>query len=267
MQDLLGPLGSLADGVVLLALATTRIAAAFALLPLFSPQVIPALVRNAVFLALALLSLAMQPSLPMSDLSSMQWIALFAKEATVGIVLGFGLAAFLWAFDAAGSIVDTKIAVANGQIFDPLADTQASPTAVLLSRVATFVFIASGGFMLFVGVLLESYRLFPVTQLGLNMRWAAVEVFEQHFSDLMAMAVIIAAPALVVMFVIDLALGLVNRYAPQLNLVSVSMSLKSLVGIGVWIAVLAYLLQAFSDELARRIARILPEAARMIGAS
>ena len=79
-------------------------------------------------------------------------------------MLGFGLAAFLWAFEAAGAIVDTKIAVANGQLFDPMSDTQLPPTAVLLSRVATFLFIVSGGLMLFVGVLIESYRLFPINQ-------------------------------------------------------------------------------------------------------
>jgi type III secretion protein T len=265
MQDLLGPLGTLANGAVLLALASTRIAAAFALLPIFSPQFVPPLVRNAIFMALAMLSLALQPALSVSALSTVQWIGLFAKEAFVGIVLGFGLAAFLWAFEAAGAIVDTKIAVANGQLFDPMADTQSPPTAVLLSRVATFLFVISGGLMLFIGVLLESYRLFPIQQLGLNMRFNAVEVFERHFSDLMSIALIVAAPALVVMFVIDLALGLINRYAPQLNLISVSMSLKSLVGIAVWIAVFAYLMSAFGDELARRIARILPDAVRMIG--
>ena len=256
MQDLLGPLGTLANGAVLLALASTRIAAAFALLPIFSAQFVPALVRNAIFMALELISLALQPA---------QWVGLFAKEAFVGIVLGFGLAAFLWAFEAAGAIVDTKIAVANGQLFDPMSDTQLPPTAVLLSRVATFLFVISGGLMLFVGVLIESYRLFPIDQLSLNIRFNAVEVFERHFSDLMSIALIVAAPALVVMFVIDLALGLINRYAPQLNLISVSMSLKSLVGTAVWIAVFAYLMSAFSDELARRIARILPEAVRMIG--
>jgi hypothetical protein len=90
-----------------------------------------------------------------------------------------------------------------------------------------------------------------VAQLGLNMRFNAVEVFEQHFCDLMSITLIIAAPALVVMFVIDLALGLVNRYAPQLNLISVSMSHKSLVGIVVWIAVFATLVSAFSHQLAR----------------
>jgi type III secretion protein T len=265
MQDLLGPLGTLADGVLLLALASTRIAAAFALQPIFSAQFVPPLVRNAIFMALALLSLAMQPALSVAALSTAQWVGLFAKEALVGIVLGFGLAAFLWAFEAAGAIVDTKIAVANGQLFDPMADTQSPPTAVLLSRVATFLFVISGGLMLFIGVLIESYRLFPITRLGLTMRFNAVEVFERHFSDLMSIALIVAAPALVVMFVIDLALGLINRYAPQLNLISVSMSLKSLVGTGVWIAVFAYLMSAFGDELARRIARILPEAVRMIG--
>jgi type III secretion protein T len=264
-MDALLSLGTLGDAALLIGLSSTRIAVAFLLLPIFAPDTVPAMVRNAVFLALGMLSLALQPTLALGGLNAVQWIGLFAKEALLGLGLGFGLAAFLWAFEAAGAIVDTKIAVANGQINDPMSGQQLSPTGVLLGRLASFLFVFSGGFLLFVGVLIQSFGLWPLAQPGLAPRVAAVSIFEQHLADMMALALLLAAPALVVMFAVDLSLGLVNRYAPQLNLIGISMSLKGLAATAIWLLILGNLVQAFGDELARRIAAVLPTLGRLFG--
>ena len=125
--------------------------------------------------------------------------------------------------------------------------------------------MAGGGFLLFVGILLESFRLWPVGRLALAPQLAAVGLFERHFADLMLLALLVAAPALVVMFAVDLALGLVNRYAPQLNLISVSMSLKGVAATAIWLLILGQLVQAFGDELARRLAGVIPALQRVFG--
>ena len=140
-MDTLLSLGTLGDMALLVGLASTRVAVAFLLLPLFSPDTVPAMVRNAVFLALGVLSLALQPTVALGRLNAAQWLGLFGKEALLGLGLGFGLAAFLWAFEAAGAIIDTKVAVANGQISDPMSGQQLSPTGALLGRLASFLFI------------------------------------------------------------------------------------------------------------------------------
>ncbi len=265
MFDSLAAFTSLGDVALLAGLSTTRIAVAFLLLPVFSPDTVPAMVRNAIFLSLGLLSLALQPVLALDGLDTLQWLALFAREAAIGLGLGFGLAAFLWAFEAAGAIVDTKVAVANGQIMDPMSGQQLTPTGALLGRLASFLFMAGGGFLLFIGVLIDSFRLWPLAHPGWAPRLAGVGLFEQHVADLMALALLLAAPALVVMFAVDLGLGLVNRYAPQLNLIGISMSLKGLAATAIWLLILGHVVQAFGDELARRIAAILPGLQRLFG--
>ena len=264
-METLGSLAALAPVALLAGLSATRVAVAFVLLPIFSPDTVPATVRSAIFLSLGMLSLALQPALIVGRLNTLQWVLLFGKEALIGLGLGFGLAAFLWAFEAAGAIVDTKVAAANGQLNDPMSGQQLSPTGALLGRLASFLFMAGGGFTLFVGVLLESFRLWPLAQAGLAPRLSAVSLFEQHFGDLMTLALLLAAPALVVMFAVDLALGHVNRYAPQLNLISVSASLKALGAIAIWLLILGNLVQAFADELARRLAAVLPGLQRAFG--
>ena len=123
--------------------------------------------------------------------------------------------------------------------------------------------MAGGGFMLFVGVLLESYALWPLARMDLAPRVQGFTWFEAHFASLMGLALLLAAPALVVMFAVDLSLGLINRFAPQLNLIGISMSLKGVAATAIWMLLLGQIVDAFGAELARRIAAILPGVQRL----
>jgi type III secretion protein T len=112
--------GPLADTALLLGLSATRVAVCFLLVPLFTAELIPPLVRGAMFLAIASLSLAMQPSAAPLALSTWQWLTLFAKEAFIGGAIGLLFAGMLWAFEAAGQLIDNKIGTTQGQLTDPL---------------------------------------------------------------------------------------------------------------------------------------------------
>jgi type III secretion protein T len=254
----------LADGALLVALSSTRVAVAFMLLPLFAPETVPALVRNAIFIALGVLVLALQPPVASAGWQAPHWIGLFAKEALLGLALGFGLAAFLWAFEAAGQMVDMKVGTSGLQLTDPMSGHQVSGSAALLGRYAGVLFISGGGFMLFVGTLLDSFRLWPVAQMAIVPRRAGQWLFEQHFAGLMDLAFLLAAPALVLMFAVDLVLGLVNRFAPQINLLAISASLKALAATAVWLLLLATLADGFGDALAQRLRELLPSVARLL---
>ncbi len=262
-MDGFSEIASLSDAALLVGLSTTRIAVAFLLLPIFSPDTVPAMVRNAIFMALGLLVVALQPAVQMTHWPAQQWLALFAKEAGLGFALGFGLASFLWAFSAAGQIVDTKVGV-NAQLTDPLSGQQVSISGAFLGRMACYLFMASGGLSLFVGVLLESFRLWPLGQLNWLPKINGVLLFETHLSDLMALAFLLAAPVLVVMFAIDLMLGLVNSYAPQINLLSISSSLKALASSAILLLMLSTLVQGFSDAMKKALGATLPQLAQII---
>jgi len=118
--DLLTAYDTLSSQVLLLALSATRIAVAFLLLPLFSNELIPALVRNSIFITLALIAIIVQPVVDVEALGTADWIALFAKEVFIGLVIGVFFGVYLWAFEAAGVLIDTQVGSSIAQIFDPL---------------------------------------------------------------------------------------------------------------------------------------------------
>ncbi len=264
MGEAFASLNNLGDLALLAALASTRFAMAFLLLPILAQDTVPQMVRAAVFLAFGVITLAMQPMVPVAGFGATDWLLLFAKEAFIGLALGLLLAAVLWAFDAAGEVVDGASGMGMAQVVDPLSGRQTSLSGAFLGRLAVYVFMFSGGLMLWVGVLMESFSLWPLAQKGLTIRREGVVLFESAFAQFAGLTFLMAAPALVVLYAIDLSLGLMNRYAPQLNLISISMSLKGLAAVLVWLVLLATLVQTLLEKLAALLPSILRQVQSLI---
>lgn len=240
------------DQVLLLGVATARIAAAFMLMPLFAPDTIPTMVRNSILVALGLVSLALQPALAVAGLSAMQWAAMFAKEIFVGVIIGFFFGAVLWALEAAGQIIDTKVGATMAQVVDPLSGHQTSLNGAFFGRLANVVFLFSGGLGLLVGVIMESYAIWPIAATMPALDPRGLVLFEQEFGRMMVLATLFSAPVLVVLFVIDASLGLVNRFAQQLNVFSLSMSIKSFAATAVIVLLVASFAEAVTRDILNR---------------
>jgi type III secretion protein T len=250
-MEALSLFGSLSDTALLLGLSSTRVAVAFLLVPIFTGDLVPALVRNSIFMAIALLGLALQPSAAPLALSGWQWIVMFGKEAFIGGSIGLLFGGVMWAFEAAGQLIDTKIGATQAQVTDPMSGQQTSLNGALLGRLASVVFMSLGGFMLMIGTLIESYGIWPV-QSALSLAEGGARFFESELGRIMGLTLLIAAPALVLLYLIEGVLGLINRFAQQLNVFSLSMALKAVAGTWIiWIQI-ATLVQLLQDDLLSR---------------
>ena len=244
--------GDLSDLALLLGLAATRVAVALLLVPLFTSDLIPALVRSAIFLSIGALGLLLNPLPPPLPMSGLQWMGMFATEAFIGGAIGFMFGGMLWAFEAAGQIIDTKVGTTQAMLSDPLSGHQTTLTGALFGRLGSWVFMAGGGFMVLVGLLLQSYALWPVRSALPPLAVAGAQLFEAEFGRIMLMSLMLAAPALVLLYVVDGVLGLINRFAQQLNVFSLSMSLKAVAAVWIIWVQLGALLTLLQDDLLDR---------------
>ncbi|WP_439464416.1 type III secretion system export apparatus subunit SctT [Roseateles sp. NT4] len=240
-------IGHPTDAALLLGLSTMRVAVAFLLVPLFTQDLIPGLIRNALFLALALLGLLVQETRPL-QMSGWQWAVLYGREALLGAALGFLFAGLMWSFEMAGQLIDTKVGSSQAQVMDPLSGHQTSLTGAFLARLASWVFMASGGFMLFAALLLDSFALWPIHG-GWQLLPAGKLAMEAEFGRMLRLALLVAAPSLVLLYLVDGVLGLINRYAQQLNVFSLSMSIKAVVGHLVLLLQLGSLVALMNEEM------------------
>jgi type III secretion protein T len=244
--------GPLSDTALLLGLSTTRVAIAFLLVPLFSAELVPALVRNSIFLAIAVLSLALQPSAGPMTLGGWQWATMFAKEIFIGGSIGLMYAGVMWAFEAAGQMIDTKVGATQAQVTDPMSGQQTSLNGAFLGRLASWMFMAGGGFMMMIGTLMESFAHWPVRMPLAGLAADGARVFEGEFGRIMLLTLLVAAPSFVLLYLVEGVLGLVNRFAQQLNVFSLAMSLKAVAATWIiWIQ-LVTLTRLLEDDLLSR---------------
>jgi type III secretion protein T len=241
-----------ADQTLLLGVGTARTATAFLMLPIFSSETVPALVRNSIFISLGVVSLAIQPPLELTHLGATDWVPIFAKEAFVGLLIGFFFGSVLWALEAAGQIIDTKIGSSLAQVVDPLSGHQTSLNGAFLGRLANIVFIFSGGLSLLVHVIMESYALWPIASPAPALDPRGLTLFEGEFGRMMVLATLFAAPVLTVLFLIDLGLGLMNRFAQQLNVFTLSLSIKSIAATTIILLLLGSYIDAVMRDIVSR---------------
>jgi len=105
----------------------------------------------------------------------------------------------------------------------------------------------------------QSYAIWPIAAPMPRLDAATLSLFEGEFGRLMVLATLFAAPVLSALFLIDLALGLINRFAQQLNVFTLSMSLKAFAATALILLLLGSYVAAIVHDVATR-----PEALRTL---
>jgi type III secretion protein T len=246
----MNPYDPVSNIVSAMALTLPRIAASFLTLPILSSEEMPPLVRNSFFVSLAVVAFPFAAEAVPESIPIMMWPVLIAKEVFIGLVLGFLFGIVFWAMGNAGNLIDTKAGTTMASVVDPLAGHQTSLNGALLSRFAGWLFMASGGFMVFLDLLFGSYAVWPTTSAFPQLSRAGELFFMSSMDRLMMLSLLLAAPALVVLSLVDLGFGLINRYAQQLNVFAMSLSVKA--WISTWIVLLSIgvMVQFVLDKIA-----------------
>ena len=165
-----------------------------------------------------------------------------AKEALIGFLLGFFAAIPFWVAENVGNFIDNQRGATMGEVYSPLNGSQVSTTGIFFTQIVSTVFFVGGAIFLFLGALYKSYDIWPVFAEGVSFVSDAPMTILATVDDMVRTTVVISAPAIIVMFLATIGLGLVNRTAPQLNVFFLSMPVKSALGIALLIVYLPFIM-------------------------
>lgn len=210
-----------------LLLIFVRTSAMLFVFPVFSAQQIPIMVR----IGLAgLISFVLYRALPLAaavpDLGSL--VAAIVSQIVLGVIVGFVAYLVFMGVQFAGEIVDIQIGFAVANILSPQTQEQVTVIGELELTLATLVFLISNSHLLMLQGIGASFHLVPLPYINLDPSVAG-NVFafvEQAFLIVFE----IAAPAAVSLFIVNVALGLMARVAPQMNVFVVGFPLQ--IGVG-----------------------------------
>jgi flagellar biosynthetic protein FliR len=203
------------------------------LAPFFAARAMPMSARIGIALVLSAVvypaaSAAAGP-LPLSTLSLS---ALLVREVLVGALLGLLVAIPLRALEAAGRLVDTARGARMAEVLATPTNVRASPLGAFLLLLGVTLFMTVDGHVLVIRAVGESYRTLPVgAELGPEAPARVASLAIHLTARFFAVALGLAAPVLAAAVLLDLALGIAGRVAPQLPLYFLGLPVKALGGV------------------------------------
>jgi type III secretion protein SpaR/YscT/HrcT len=237
-------------------LAAARLAPVFLLAPFFGGRLLPAPLRVGLSLAfVALLWPVLHLGTPdLSALGPVTLAALVAKEVSLGTILAFLASTPFWAAEAAGRLADSARGANLAEVLVPQSGDQTSPLGDLGLQLSVVLFFVTGGHLLFLRSLAESYQAVPLFGFPESGALAgAAELAAQASGRLLLAALGMAAPVLAALFLADLALGLMSRAAPQIQAYFVGLPLKALIGVFIFLLALTATLGATRGHFAEAL--------------
>lgn len=202
-------------------LASVRILSWLAVVPPFAGRSVPGMAKMVIALGLGL---AATPSAAGISTDTVDLVVDVGTQVVIGLSMGFVTHLLFAAVAAAGALIDVFGGFSLAQGFDPLSMNSSTVIGKVHQLLATTLLFVTGGHLLVIGGLLQTFDFLP---LGASPDFDRIhDVVTTAFSMFFVTAVQIALPMIAVLFVSDLALALLTKVAPQLNAINVMFPVK-----------------------------------------
>lgn len=238
------------------ALVLTRTSAFFLVLPVFGWQALPVQIKAALAVLLSVFFAIIAPAgIDPAGVSPLGAVLLLTGEATYGLAMGLIVVLLFSVVKLSAHFVERQMGLNMAQVLDPLTGEEGKPLGSLIEMIFVLLFFSVNGHHLFLLILAKSYESFPVGVVP------TIDVLTGGVvgagSAMMVASLRLAAPALAAFLVLMVALALLARLVPEMNILFVSMPMR--LGMGLLMAsVFLPFINGFITEMANWMAKLLP---------
>ena len=213
------------------ALIAFRLLGLFVAAPLFGSSNVPRMVKLYLGLVMALCLVAGDaPAVPLPG-SPWRLAAGVAGELALGLFAGLLLSMAFYAARWAGGLAGQQMGFNLAGSFGPQNDMGGNPLGTAYYIFALLLFLAMDGHHQVVLGVRESFDACPPLAFAFDAD--ALATLTDALAGAASLAIRLAAPVCVAMLVVDLSLGMLGKTIPSLNLLSVGLSVRAMVGLAV----------------------------------
>lgn len=198
--------------------------------PLLNRRNIPTQFRIGLVLALTVL---ITPTVPIAAVEELSGFALFlamVKELFAGFCFGFLFQAYYYMLFVAGDIIDTGFGLSMAKAFDPATNIQVSLTGNLFQLVFTVYFFVTDCHLIFIKLINSTFDIVGIGgfTFGADVGRFICTQFVSAFGLIMHLAI----PFIAASFVLEIAMGVLMKLIPQINVFSIHFQFKIILGLG-----------------------------------
>lgn len=224
--------------LALLAYPLARILGLVGAAPVFSNGGIPRRIKLVVGLAIAIGLIPALPPAPPVPLGSWNGVLMLFEQSLIGIAMGLTLRVIFATLDVMGEIISLQMGLSFATFFDPVAGGQTAVVGEFLTLIATLIFLALNGHLLMVDALARSFEWMPIVDIPPHKGgWLMLARFG---GTIFAAGLLMALPVVTALLITNIALGILTRAAPQLNLFAIGFPITLTVGFGVLLLALGH---------------------------
>jgi flagellar biosynthetic protein FliR len=223
----------------------TRILGLIATAPLFGNLSIPVRVKLGLGIMLALVIAPTVPALPAADPMSLAGMLVLMQELVIGLAMGFAMRVVFAAVEMAGEICGLTMGFGFATFFDPQTRARSSAIAQFLALLTLMVFLATNIHLMLLSTLAESFVSMPVSALPAGA--GGFRALANWGGLIFSAGVQLSLPIIAALLTTNIALGILTRAAPQLNLFGIGFP----VTLGAGFIVLALMLPYLATPIER----------------
>ncbi len=233
------------------ALLMSRVLPVIILTPFLGGEVVPPEVKLGLGLTLGLVLFpAVSDRLQNIPTSALPFLFLMCKELFLGLALSFVVGMIFNAAEIAGTFIDAMAGTNMAQVYVPQLQQQVSLFSSLKLQLVVVLFLTLDGHHLVIKAFADSLVAIPLDGFPRFSAgaWPFFDLLIRVFGDMMRVSLAISAPVFLTAFLTDLALGTINRVAPQVQVFFVAMQLKPMLTVLMMFLVIHLILQRVTTE-------------------
>ncbi len=209
--------------------------------PVFGRSSVPTLVKIGLSLGLALNITHGLADFQVADYTTIDLLISMVREFAVGYAIGFIMQMFLAVFHIGGELTDLQLGFSMAQMYDPSTNSQVSVTGNLLTIMYVLLFFITNSHLSLLAIATKSYLVIPVGLGGVSSKIGIYMI--EVFGYILVYAVQLALPIIVTEILAEVAVGILMRVVPNINVFIVNMQLKILIGLIVLVTMIPMLVR------------------------
>lgn len=231
-----------------------RILALLSVAPIFGSRAIPTSVKVLTAFVITIVLAPVIPQGPDISPASAEGLLIVSQQVIIGLAMGMAVRMIFSAMEMAGHIAGLQMGLGFATFFDPQNGTQVPLMGQFISIFATLLFLAFNGHLMIISALAESFYTLPI---GLQMADASFKGLAVAGGMIFAWGVQLALPVMAALMLVNVALGVLTRAAPQLNIFAVGFPLTLGVGFIILALSIPYFAPVFGGMIETSIANML----------
>lgn len=208
--------------------------------PLLGHRALPRRIKMGLALLLTITVAPLVEAPPQVSFTSAQGLVMAAQQLFIGFALGFSMRVVLSSIEMSGHITGLTMGLGFAVFFDPQNSAQSPVLAQFIGIFAMLIFLAMNGHLMVISALVQSFQILPISTAPLNP--GGFKAFAEVGSQIFLVGLMLSLPMLAALLIANIAMGILTRAAPQLNLFAVGFPLTLSAGFVVLLMALPYLL-------------------------